>query len=146
MIKINKKKRKFSNQKIWTTFFFKISCYFHCKITIIVGKEGLLASLAVDYSIKEFKTLSGLLLWWGRIASKNTSMVANFVIHRGLIKSFNQFIFSLLFYYNAVALYNEMLSFGYSTIFISLPSISILLDRVLIEIMYLNFLLFIKFY
>ena len=73
-------------------------------------------------------------------------MVANFVIHRGLIKSFNQFIFSLLFYYNAVALYNEMLSFGYSTIFISLPSISILLDRVLIEIMYLNFILFIKFY
>ena len=36
-------------------------------------------------------------------------MVANFVIHRGLIISFNQFIFSLIFYYNAVALYNGML-------------------------------------
>ena len=95
----------------------------------IVGKEGLQASLAADYSIKEFKTLSGLLLWWGRIAYKNTSMVANFVIHRGLIISFNQFIFSLIFYYNAVALYNGMLSFGYSTIFTCLPSISILLDR-----------------
>ena len=45
----------------------------------IVGKEGLQASLAADYSIKEFKTLNGLLLWWGRIAYKNTSMVANFV-------------------------------------------------------------------
>ncbi len=95
----------------------------------IVGKEGLQASLAADYSIKEFKTLNGLLLWWGRIAYKNTSMVANFVIHRGLIISFNQFFFSLLFYYNAVALYNGMLSFGYSTIFTCLPSISILLDR-----------------
>ena len=95
----------------------------------IVGKEGLQASLAADYSIKEFKTLNGLLLWWGRIAYKNTSMVANFVIHRGLIISFNQFIFSLIFYYNAVALYNGMLSFGYSTIFTCLPSISILLDR-----------------
>ena len=95
----------------------------------IVGKEGLQASLAADYSIKEFRTLSGLLLWWGRIAYKNTSMVANFVIHRGLIISFNQFIFSLIFYYNAVALYNGMLSFGYSTIFTCLPSISILLDR-----------------
>ena len=95
----------------------------------IVGKEGLQASLAADYSIKEFKTLSILLLWWGRIAYKNTSTVANFVIHRGLIISFNQFIFSLIFYYNAVALYNGMLSFGYSTIFTSLPSISILLDR-----------------
>ena len=95
----------------------------------IVGKEGLQASLAADYSIKEFKSLSGLLLWWGRIAYKNTSMVANFVIHRGLIISFNQFIFSLIFYYNAVALYNGMLSFGYSTVFTCLPSISILLDR-----------------
>jgi phospholipid-translocating ATPase len=95
----------------------------------IVGKEGLQASLAADYSIKEFKTLSALLLWWGRIGYKNTSMVANFVIHRGLIISFNQFIFSLLFYYNPVALYNGMLSFGYSTIFTCLPSISILLDK-----------------
>ena len=95
----------------------------------IVGKEGLQASLAADYSIKEFKTLSILLLWWGRIAYKNTSTVANFVIHRGLIVSFNQFIFSLMFYYNPVALYNGMLSFGYSTIFTALPSISILLDQ-----------------
>ena len=95
----------------------------------IVGKEGLQASLAADYSIKEFKTLSTLLLWWGRNAYKNTSMVANFVIHRGLIISLNQFIFSLIFYYNAVALYNGMLCFGYSTIFTFYPSISILLDR-----------------
>ena len=95
----------------------------------IVGKEGLQASLAADYSIKQFKNLSILLLWWGRIGYKNTSMVANFVIHRGLIISFNQFIFSLIFYYNAVALYNGNLCFGYSTIFTALPSISILLDK-----------------
>ena len=95
----------------------------------IVGKEGLQASLAADYSIKEFKTLSILLLWWGRLAYKNTSTVANFVIHRGLIISFNQFIFSMVFYYNAVALYNGTLSLGYSTIFTALPSISLLLDQ-----------------
>ena len=95
----------------------------------IVGKEGLQASLAADYSIKEFKSLNILLLWWGRSAYKNTSMVANFVIHRGLIISINQFIFSFIFYYNAVPLYNGMLCFGYSTIFTSLPSITILLDR-----------------
>ena len=95
----------------------------------VVGKEGLQASLAADYSIKQFKDLSILLLWWGRIGYKNTSMVANFVIHRGLIISFNQFIFSLIFYYNAVALYNGNLCFGYSTIFTALPSISILLDK-----------------
>ena len=95
----------------------------------IVGKEGLQASLAADYSIKEFKTLSILLLWWGRLSYKNTSTVANFVMHRGLIISFNQFIFSMIFYYNAVPLYNGLLCFGYSTIFTCLPSISLLLDQ-----------------
>ena len=95
----------------------------------IVGKEGLQASLAADYSIKEFKSLSVLLLWWGRVAYKNTSTMANFVMHRGLIISLNQFIFSLMFYYNPVPLYNGFLSFGYSTIFTCLPSISVLLDR-----------------
>ena len=32
----------------------------------IVGKEGLQASLAADYSILEFNYLDTLLLWWGR--------------------------------------------------------------------------------
>ena len=95
----------------------------------IVGKEGLQASLAADYSIKEFRSLNILLLWWGRMAYKNTSTLANFVIHKGLIISINQFIFSIMFYYNAVALYNGMLSLGYSTVFTCLPAISILLDQ-----------------
>ena len=95
----------------------------------IVGKEGLQASLAADYSIKEFKSLNTLLLWWGRIAYKNTSTMANFIIHRGLIISLNQFIFSSIFYFNPVSLYSGFLSFGYSTIFTSLPSISVLLDQ-----------------
>ena len=95
----------------------------------IVGKEGLQASLAADYSISEFKSLNILLLWWGRMAYKNTSTLANFVIHKGLIISINQFIFSLIFYYNPVALYNGMLCLGYSTIFTCTPAISILLDQ-----------------
>ena len=95
----------------------------------IVGKEGLQASLAADYSIKEFRSLNILLLWWGRLAYKNTSTLANFVIHKGLIISINQFIFSMMFYYNAVPLYNGMLSLGYSTIFTCTPAISILLDQ-----------------
>ena len=55
--------------------------------------------------------------------------MSNFIVHRGMIISFNQFIFSLVFYYNPVPLYNGFLCFGYSTIFTSMPSISVLLDR-----------------
>ena len=95
----------------------------------IVGKEGLQASLAADYSIKEFKSLNMLLLWFGRVAYKNTSMMSNFIIHRGLIIAFNQFIFSCIFYFNPVPLYSGFLSFGYSTIFTSLPCICVLLDQ-----------------
>ena len=105
----------------------------------IVGKEGLQASLASDYSIKEFKSLSVLLLWWGRISYKNTSTMANFIIHRGLIISLNQFIFSYIFYYNPVPMYSGFLSFGYSTIFTSLPSISVLLDQDIAKINVLKF-------
>ena len=95
----------------------------------IVGKEGLQASLAADYSILEFNYLNKLLLWFGRISYKNTAMMAKFIIHRGLIISFNQFIFSCIFYFNPVPLYSGFLSFGYSTIFTSLPCICVLLDQ-----------------
>ena len=105
----------------------------------IEGKEGLQASLAADYSIKEFKSLNKLLLWFGRIAYKNTSMMSKFIIHRGLIVSFNQFIFSCIFYFNPVALYTGFLNFGYSTIFTSLPCICVLLDQDVNENNVLNF-------
>ena len=95
----------------------------------IVGKEGLQASLAADYSILEFNYLDTLLLWWGRLAYKNTSQMSNFIIHRGLIISLIQFIFSCMFYYNSVALYNGWLIMGYSTVYTCFPSISVLLDQ-----------------
>jgi phospholipid-translocating ATPase len=95
----------------------------------IVGKEGLQASLAADYSILEFNYLDTLLLWWGRLAYKNTSQMSNFIVHRGLIISLIQFIFSCIFYFNSVALYNGVLIMGYSTIYTCFPSISVLLDQ-----------------
>ena len=82
-----------------------------------------------DYSILEFNYLDTLLLWWGRLAYKNTSQMSNFIIHRGLIISLIQFIFSCIFYFNSVALYNGVLIMGYSTIYTCFPSISVLLDQ-----------------
>jgi len=95
----------------------------------LVGKEGLQASLAADFSITKFKHLSHLLLWLGRLSYKNTATISKFVIHRGLIISLIQFIFSIMFYNLAVPIYNGMLIMGYSTIYTSLPVISLLLDQ-----------------
>ena len=94
----------------------------------IVGKEGLHASLSSDFSITKFSKIRNLLLWWGRVAYKNTSTMSNFVIHRGLIISFIQCIFTIVFYFNAVALYNGMLILGYGTLYTNFPAMSILLD------------------
>jgi phospholipid-translocating ATPase len=95
----------------------------------IVGKEGLQASLAADYSITKFKHLNLLILWFGRLSYKNTATISKFVIHRGLIISLIQFIFSIIFYCSAVPIYNGMLILGYSTVYTNFPVISLLLDR-----------------
>lgn len=95
----------------------------------IVGKEGLQASLAADYSITKFKHLNLLTLWFGRLSYKNTATISKFVIHRGLIISLIQFIFSIIFYCSAVPIYNGMLILGYSTVYTNIPVISLLLDR-----------------
>jgi phospholipid-translocating ATPase len=58
----------------------------------LLGKEGMQASLAADYSITKFNHLNILILWFGRIAYKNTATISKFVIHRGLIISFIQVI------------------------------------------------------
>lgn len=53
----------------------------------IFGKEGKQAALASDFSILKFKDLAPLLLWHGRLAYKRSSVMAQFVMHRGLVIS-----------------------------------------------------------
>jgi phospholipid-translocating ATPase len=95
----------------------------------IVGKEGLQASLASDFSITKFKYLQLLLLWFGRLSYKNTATVCKFVMHRGLIVSLIQFIFSIIFYSTSIPLYNGMLILGYTSIYTNLPVFALLLDK-----------------
>jgi phospholipid-translocating ATPase len=53
----------------------------------IVGKEGKQASLAADFSVTQFSSLTKLLLWHGRNSYRRSAKLAQFVIHRGLIIS-----------------------------------------------------------
>lgn len=71
----------------------------------VVGKEGMQASLAADFSITQFKHIVRLLLWHGRNSYKRTAKLAHFVIHRGLIIAVMQAVFSSLFYFAPIALY-----------------------------------------
>ena len=95
----------------------------------IVGKEGKQASLAADFSINQFSFLKRLILWHGRQSYKRSSMLSQFVIHRGLIISVIQAVFSIVFYFVAIPIYNGYLMLGYATVYTSLPVFSIVLDE-----------------
>jgi phospholipid-translocating ATPase len=71
----------------------------------IVGKEGRQASLAADFSIHQFHYLTKLLVWHGRNSYKRSAKLAQFVIHRGLIISICQTMFSIASKFEPNALY-----------------------------------------
>lgn len=95
----------------------------------LVGKEGRQASLAADFSVDQFSYLSRLLLWHGRNSYKRSAKLAQFVIHRGLIISIMQVVFSALFYFAPIALFQGMLLVGYTTVYTMAPVFSLVLDR-----------------
>lgn len=51
------------------------------------------------------------------------------MIHRGLIISIMQAVFSALFYFAPIALYQGMLIVGYATIYTNAPVFSLVLDQ-----------------
>ncbi|GAB5587710.1 Putative aminophospholipid-translocase [Umbelopsis nana] len=95
----------------------------------IVGKEGRQASLAADFSVMQFSHLTKLLLWHGRNSYKRSAKLAQFVIHRGLIISVMQAVFSAFFYFAPIALYQGMLIVGYATLYTMAPVFSLVLDQ-----------------
>ncbi|XP_075253363.1 putative phospholipid-transporting ATPase IIB [Convolutriloba macropyga] len=95
----------------------------------IEGKEGKQASLAADFSITQFRYVGRLFLVHGRNCYKRSAALAQFVMHRGLIISFIQAIFSACFYFAAVSLYHGFLVVGYATLFTVLPVFSLVFDK-----------------
>lgn len=94
----------------------------------IVGKEGKQASLAADFSVTMFCHLTKLLLWHGRNSYKRSAKLAQFVMHRGLIISVCQTVFSIAARYEPRALYKDWLLVGYATVYTMMPVFSLVLD------------------
>jgi phospholipid-translocating ATPase len=95
----------------------------------IEGKEGKQASLAADFSLTQFSHLTKLIVWHGRNSYKRSAKLAQFVIHRGLIISIIQAVFSSVFYFAPLALYQGWLMVGYATLYTMAPVFSLVLDR-----------------
>lgn len=58
-----------------------------------------------------------------------SAKLSQFVIHRGLIISVIQAVFSAIFYFAPIALYQGMLLVGYATIYTMAPVFSLVLDK-----------------
>lgn len=95
----------------------------------IVGKEGRQASLAADYSITMFCHLTRLLLWHGRNSYKRSAKLAQVVIHRGLVISVCQAVYSICSSFEPLALYQGWLMVGYATVYTMAPVFSLVLDH-----------------
>uniref|UniRef100_A0A8C0JGK2 Phospholipid-transporting ATPase n=1 Tax=Chelonoidis abingdonii TaxID=106734 RepID=A0A8C0JGK2_CHEAB len=95
----------------------------------IEGKEGKQASLAADFSITQFKHIGRLLMVHGRNSYKRSAALGQFVMHRGLIISTMQAVFSSVFYFASIPLYQGFLMVGYATIYTMFPVFSLVLDQ-----------------
>uniref|UniRef100_A0A665US54 Phospholipid-transporting ATPase n=1 Tax=Echeneis naucrates TaxID=173247 RepID=A0A665US54_ECHNA len=100
----------------------------HCGIGI-EGKEGKQASLAADFSITQFKHIGRLLMVHGRNSYKRSAALGQFVMHRGMIISTMQAVFSSIFFFASVPLYQGFLMVGYATIYTMFPVFSLVLDQ-----------------
>lgn len=67
--------------------------------------------------------------WHGRLAYKRSAVLAQFIIHRGVIITLMQVIFIIEFYFVPLPIYNGVLMLGYSTVFTMLPVFSLILDE-----------------
>ncbi|XP_068418739.1 probable phospholipid-transporting ATPase IIB isoform X3 [Eschrichtius robustus] len=95
----------------------------------IEGKEGRQASLAADFSVPQFKHIGRLLMVHGRSSYKRSAALSQFVMHRGLIISTMQAVFSSIFYFASVPLYQGFLMVGYATVYTMFPVFSLVLDQ-----------------
>ena len=95
----------------------------------LVGKEGRQASLAADFSITQFSHLTKLLVWHGRNSYKRSAKLAQFIIHRGLIISVCQTMYSIAGRFDPKGLFKDWLLVGYATVYTMTPVFSLVLDR-----------------
>lgn len=95
----------------------------------IVGKEGRQASLAADFSITQFHHLTKLLVWHGRNSYKRSAKLAQFIMHRGLIISVCQTMYSIASHFDPKGLFINWLMIGYATIYTNAPIFSLVFDR-----------------
>lgn len=92
------------------------------------GKEGSQASLAADFSLKNFSDVAELMFHHGRKCYQNTSKIAHIIFHRGIILSTIQGIFCTLIFFFPVSIFQGNTA-ALFILFTILPLFFIIFDR-----------------
>jgi phospholipid-translocating ATPase len=95
----------------------------------IEGVEGKQASMAADFSITKFAHCLRLIMWHGRNSYRRTCRLSQFIMHRGIVYSVVQTVFSVLFAGTTMSIFNGYLLMGYSTVFTMAPAFALVLDE-----------------
>lgn len=95
----------------------------------VEGLEGKQASMAADFSITKFSHCMRLIMWHGRNSYMRSCRMSQFIIHRGIIYSVVQTVFSLVFQGSTMSVFNGYLLMGYATIFTMAPVFALVLDE-----------------
>ncbi|KAG5468369.1 hypothetical protein LSCM1_02349 [Leishmania martiniquensis] len=95
----------------------------------IEGVEGKQASMAADFSIAKFSHCLRLIMWHGRNSYQRTCRLSQFIMHRGIVYSVVQVVFSVLFAGTTMSVFNGYLLMGYSSVFTLAPAFALVLDE-----------------
>ena len=86
----------------------------------ILGKEGLQAARAADYSIAQFKFLKNLLLVHGRLAYHRTTFISQYCFFKSMTYALSQGLYNIYAGYSGTPLFNSMTALGFNSFFTGL--------------------------
>ncbi|KAJ3450633.1 putative phospholipid-transporting atpase [Anaeramoeba flamelloides] len=105
----------------------------------IVGKEGLQAVRASDYSISRFKFLLRLMLVHGRYSYYRTAFIVQYSFYKAIFFCVIQIIYNFWSGFSGISFFNSMSVMTYNGIFTAFPIFFYLHDKdVSEELIYLN--------
>ncbi|ANQ10969.1 Phospholipid-transporting ATPase [Plasmodium coatneyi] len=94
----------------------------------VLGKEGKQVVHDSDIIVSKFKNIKKLILYYGNNTFLQTSSLCSFLIHRGFVLTYLQFIYSYIFFSIPVSIFQGWLQIGYTTYYTTAPFLSLLLD------------------
>jgi magnesium-transporting ATPase (P-type) len=95
----------------------------------LVGREGLQASRAADFSMAKFRFLAKLILVHGRWSYRRTAFVAHYCLHKSLFLAFMQIFYAFFSGFAGTSLFDSFALASYNVAFTGIPIMFYSLDK-----------------